>query len=445
MYLFLQNNLFKKRYFSFLLAALPFSFIAGNMIININTILILLSALIIFNKRLLDLQFFRLDKLLFFYFFIIVVSGLLGDFYFFSNKLYWNGLFATTIKSLFFLKFLLLYLILRYLVEKEILIFKYFFITCAAASIFVCFDIFYQFINGEDIFGFKYYGSGRKLGGPFGDELIAGSFIQRFSLFSFFLIPLFYNQRLKKYLYFITPLLFIIFLIGIILSGNRMPLILFMLSIVLIMIFHKQIRRFFFPAIIIFILVFTFAFFTNKEVKSNFHGFYFEVTKIIISVTNSKELGKDKDEIGVTAPQYYKEFHSFYDTWLMNKYIGGGIKNFRYFCHKRPNIEKNTSFICNMHPHNYYLEILTETGLIGFFVIVSIFLIIFFKTFYKKYFSKKSLQKNVLIVPFMFLFIVEIFPIKSTGSFYTTGNATYWVLLIGILIGIMRKENLIEK
>ena len=26
-----------------------------------------------------------------------------------------------------------------------------------------------------------------------------------------------------------------------------------------------------------------------------------------------------------------------------------------------------------MHPHNYYLEILTETGLIGFFTVLSIF------------------------------------------------------------------------
>ena len=26
-----------------------------------------------------------------------------------------------------------------------------------------------------------------------------------------------------------------------------------------------------------------------------------------------------------------------------------------------------------MHPHNYYLEILTETGIVGFFLLVTIF------------------------------------------------------------------------
>ena len=194
--MFIQN----KKYLNFsyfmnlLISALPISFIAGNMIININTVLILLSSLIIFNKKLFNQQFFLLDKLLFSYFFIVIISGFIGDYYFYSNKLYWNGLFATTIKSFFFLKFLLLYLDIRFLVQKDILILKYFFITCAVASIFVCFDIFYQFLNGEDIFGFKYQGSGRKLGGPFGDELIAGGYIQRFCIFSFFVLPLFFQN-----------------------------------------------------------------------------------------------------------------------------------------------------------------------------------------------------------------------------------------------------------
>ena len=85
------------------------------------------------------------------------------------------------------------------------------------------------------------------------------------------------------------------------------------------------------------------------------------------------------------SPQYLREFESFYDTWLMNKYIGGGLKNFRYYCHTRPNIDKNSNFVCNMHPHNYYLEILTETGLVGFIILVSAFLLILQSTFIKKY------------------------------------------------------------
>ena len=97
-----------------------------------------------------------------------------------------------------------------------------------------------------------------------------------------------------------------------------------------------------------------------------------------------------------------------------------------------------------MHPHNYYLEILTETGLIGFIIILFIFSNIIYLSLIKKYILKSSLINNHIIVPFIFLFIAEIFPLRSTGSFFTTGNTTYLFLIVGILIGLLRKENSIE-
>ena len=178
--------------------------------------------------------------------------------------------------------------------------------------------------------------------------------------------------------------------------------------------------------------------FLNKEVSVNFKSFFNRIATISTLLVN-KEYSNDK------APRYFKEFSTFYETWKMNKYFGGGVKNFRYYCHVRANIKKNSEFICNMHPHNYYLEILTETGVIGFILIITIFLIILFMSFYKKYISKTSFKENNLIVPFIFLFIAEIFPIKSTGSFFTTGNTTYLFLIMAILIGLINQNNLIEQ
>tara|TARA_Y200000002_G_C22579399_1_gene620181 strand:+ start:63 stop:365 length:303 start_codon:yes stop_codon:yes gene_type:complete len=97
-----------------------------------------------------------------------------------------------------------------------------------------------------------------------------------------------------------------------------------------------------------------------------------------------------------------------------------------------------------MHPHNYYLEILTETGMLGLIIILIIFFQVFYLTFYKKYFLISKLNNNNTIIPFIFLFIAEIFPIKSTGSFFTTGNTTYLFLIISVLIGLSLKENSIE-
>jgi len=425
----------KNNFFNILLGLVPISFISGNMLININIILIILSSLFFFGRDLFRINYFFLDKLFFLFFFLVLLTGTINDFYFYSIKLAWKGYFATILKSLFFLKYVLLYIVLRYLIEKNILNLKYFFIASFFGTLFVSFDIIYQFVNGEDIFGYK--GIKNNLAGPFGDELIAGGYIQRFSIFSFFLIPLFYRQNFMRYLNYLIPILFIIFFITIILSGNRMPLLFFLFSTSLIIIFNKQTRKFFLPALLVTTVIFYLFINLNSKVNENFRAFYDQISKMTVIVI-------EKDLKNNYVPPYLREFLTFYDTWLMHKYIGGGIKNFRYYCHKRPNIDKNSKSICNMHPHNYYLEILTETGIVGFSLITLAFLTIIHLTLIKKYLLTSALNKNKIIVPFIFLFLAEIFPIKSTGSFFTTGNATYLFIIIGILIGLMRKENLIE-
>ena len=69
MSLFSKIDLNYKNYLSLLLALIPISFIAGNMIININIILIILSSLILFKYEIFKIKYFFLDKLFFLYFF----------------------------------------------------------------------------------------------------------------------------------------------------------------------------------------------------------------------------------------------------------------------------------------------------------------------------------------------------------------------------------------
>jgi O-antigen ligase len=436
MYLLKKFPISKSNYLSLLLSLMPLSFIAGNMIININIILLIVSAILIFGKKIFEIEFFFLDKIIILFFILILLTAFVNDYYFYTIKLAWKGYFSTITKSIFFFKYLLLYIILRYLIEKEVIKLKFFFITCSLSSLFVSFDVIYQFLNGKDIFGFKIIGN--KLGGPFGDELIAGGYIQKFSIFSFFVIPLFYSKKFSNYLKYLIPILLIIFLIGIILSGNRMPLLMFIFSVFLITVFQKQTRKYFISFSVIFTLTFFLIFNFNSKVNKNFKSFYFQVSEIAILTINN-DLNNTK------APPYLKEFLTFYDTWLMHKYIGGGIKNFRWYCHHRaPGMSTKKGFICNMHPHNYYLEILTETGLIGFSLISLFFLLTLYLTFYKKYISRSSLRYNNIIIPFIFLFFIEIFPLKSTGSFFTTGSTTYLFLITGILVGLVRKDILIE-
>ena len=424
----------KERFLSFLLAIFPLSFIAGNLTVNLNLLLLVALTIIFYKEKVFSLKFYFLDYLIFLYFALIIFSGFI-NFYFFDLEDV-KSYVVSPQKSIFFLRYLLLYLVLRFLVEKKIIELKYFFLVSSFASIFVCLDVFLQFFSGTDLFGFEKIGEGRKLGGPFGDELIAGGYVQRFSLFCFFLIPFFYRKYIN-FLNYLVPFLFLIFFFGIILSGNRMPFLLFLLTIFLIICFQKQTRKFLIPFVIIFSLSFTLLYNLNLEVKTNFNNLSKQIIKMKILI-------KNKDFNNQTNTTYLREFASFYETWKLNKYIGGGIKNFRFYCHHRKNIDRNKKFICNMHPHNYYLEILTETGIIGLIIILTVFFNILYHTFVKTYFLNSHGNYSNLAIPFIFLFLAEIFPFKSTGSFFTTGNSTYLFLIIGVLVAIFRRDNLID-
>ena len=179
------------------------SFILGNLSININILLIIFITLIYHGKKYLKLGIFFLINY-FLVFFLIIFTAVLNDIEFFIDNAYPKGI-NSTIKSLFFLKYLFLYLSLRYLLENNFLKLKFFFIFCSFFSLFVSFDLIFQYFNGQDIFGYKAdanagtYGTGGKLGGPFGDEYIAGGYLQRFSFFTFFLTTLFIKKLDNNY------------------------------------------------------------------------------------------------------------------------------------------------------------------------------------------------------------------------------------------------------
>ena len=163
-----------------LLSLLPISFILGNLAINLNIVLIIFTALYIFirNNSNFDIVFF--DKLIFIYFFYIILISIFK----YTVSIQSEQDDQIIIKSITYLRYLTFYLAIRFLIDKNLINLKIFFYICSLCVLFVSLDIIYQFIIGQDIFGFM--GNTRRLGGPFGNELIAGGYLQRFSFFLFF-------------------------------------------------------------------------------------------------------------------------------------------------------------------------------------------------------------------------------------------------------------------
>ncbi len=152
----------------------------------------------------------------------------------------------------------------------------------------------------------------------------------------------------------------------------------------------------------------------NDNLRINYASFYGNSSSIIPNmkkyiIKKYPELEKRKKEKCVEKSndpycEYFsaksKKFHSRYevspfgsghlviyltaiDVWIDNPIIGNGIKSFRTKCLTKLHLPNRS---CSSHPHNYYLELLNDTGLLGTLLFVcAIFYLITNKFFNFKY------------------------------------------------------------
>jgi len=97
-------------------------------------------------------------------------------------------------------------------------------------------------------------------------------------------------------------------------------------------------------------------------------------------------------------------------------------------------VKNKKNRLCSNHPHNYFFEILVESGIVGFSIIVLLglfFIVFIFRNF--KIFKENNIENLFLLAATISLFL-ETFPFKSTGSAFTTGNLTYIILIASIIL-----------
>jgi len=121
------------------------------------------------------------------------------------------------------------------------------------------------------------------------------------------------------------------------------------------------------------------------------------------------------------------------DVWIDNPIIGNGIKSFRIKCLTKLHLPNR---VCTSHPHNYYLELLNDTGLLGTLLLVcAIFYLIT-----NKFFNFKNYEKNekLLFICLLIIIITEFFPLRSSGSFFSTTDSSFIFLILGMLNGLKK-------
>ena len=126
--------------------------------------------------------------------------------------------------------------------------------------------------------------------------------------------------------------------------------------------------------------------------------------------------------------------------FLEKPLIGHGYKSFRFKC-KDTNIDKKTienrdkyrNFrACSMHPHNYAMEFLSENGIIGLLFFLTFFSMIFYKVLNLKKHSEN--KKKYIVLGIGSLLLAVMFPLKPSGSFFTTFNASILFYMLGFFL-----------
>ena len=402
--------------FNILFCLFPISFIIGNLAINLNTLLLIFVTLVYFKNQIYKIKLNSLDKLLIIFFIYIIISLIVNS----IEQLLLEEKNSEIIffKSIFYLRFLLLYFVLRYLISKKIISIKLFSIVCVLSASFVALDIFIQFFFGKNIIGHIPI-SDRHYSGMFGAELIAGGYLQKFAMF-ILATPFFFEEKnndklIKKFIFLI------IILFSIILTGNRMPLLLYLLSILIFIIISIKNKWHILNFLIIILLCLFFVFKNLSTFKLNTLSMYSQ-SKVFISTMFIKDINLIPAEIWQKS--YVTEFQCGKMAIKLNPIFGGGLRSYRV---NFPN--------CNTHPHNYYLEIVSDLGVLGFLIILIFVFKLFYKTF-KNSFSKT--YDNMIFPPFLIL-LMEFFPLRSSGSFFTTNNSTIIFIMLAILVSLCSK------
>jgi len=436
----------------------PVSFIVGNLILSIHLFLFLIISLYTIRKERLNFNFQRsywLIIVFFLYFFLSTViqfniPGVLNDTIFSQND---GWAKHPAFKSFLLVRFLILVFVIDILFFNKIIKLNNLFLISCLCTSFVSIDIIIQYIFGSDLFGLKSFGN--RNSGPFGDELIAGGYLAKFSFFTFFYISKL--NKNKKYNFF---LIFIIavHLIGVLLSGNKMPMLLFFFGSFLVLIFIKQMRLSMIYGIIIFISVALLIFKNDPLMNSTYISFVdhinfindVEQTENVKGVDENLDNNKKNDKLNFLKNSGHSIIYkTAFIMWMKQPIFGFGQKSFRIKCHEvsSPETLYYNSFVlpdgCSTHPHNYYLEILSEGGIIAAILLVTFFIILLKSSItnqLKKEYPTKP--EKYLLIPIILVFFLEVWPLKSTGSFFTTWNATFFWLVAGILFANNSKKNI---
>ena len=299
----------------------------------------------------------------------------------------------------------------------------------------VIFDIYIERLTGSNLLG---YGKvqidgvlqpdGLRVVSFFKTEPIAGAFSTGFV---FLILGYIIDSFKKKKNFRILLLFFVLFsFIGILITGERSNTIKVFFGIILFFLITDFLNwKIKISSLLLLLTLLVTTIYSSDYLKIRYFGQFFDQIK---TEENRKNF--------VEKSLYFKLYKSGISVFKNHPFIGVGNKNYRIeTCDEVKNIE-HKNYHCLTHPHQIYIELLSEHGMFGTAIILSIIFYLLFRLLKQIIKSQNYLQ----IGAFIFI-LLNFVPLLPSGSFFNDFNLTLFMINFSLMYAVNKETNIFSK
>jgi O-antigen ligase len=329
--------------------------------------------------------------------------------------------------SLFYFRIGLFSCFIWYLIDKDKSILTFFYYALVLCFSALVIDGYIQYFTGVNLAGFKI--SGIRVSSFFGDELIMGSYLSRLFplLFALFLI-----KKKQKYEIYFIGFLFILVDVLIFMSGERAAFFYLNLSTVFMIILIKEYQKFRLVTLIIAIIFVLILSLNSPKLNE----------RMFKGPAEDMGLVKSSKEAVIFTTQHDSLIQTAYKMFKDQPIFGHGPKMFRVICKDQKYAIGATP--CMTHPHNFYIQLLAETGIIGFLFLFSALVYVIYTALrqFKSIILKEKRPLSDYQVCLLAGILITVWPLIPTGNFFNNWLMVTYSLPIGFYLQSVYKKKL---